>query len=290
MLHTVGTGQRDRSAAALVGPVRLHLASGPHGNHIIGNLRTAESCSRHRWNSGTWRPVCPAWMHLHGKPTYKRPHGDSLASSLPRRLPVPKEGHSCPPVYDPMFTLALAAADRDVDARARRPTAHDKNKAPHTSLCANPHDTDKSESKRILRRRGRGNQDFKRQTSHYMYLFVKASPRHRARPTPPIQGNHIIRRAAREPRGRSALPRPAVRKCDCPSRSQISVFRGCRSFWSSSWLPHLKVRPCASPPLAFEASLFVAHAAAGRCSRCIAQSALSNLIRTWPRHCLSGDG
>lgn len=174
MLHTVGTGQRDRSAAALVGPVRLHLASGPHGNHIIGNLRTAESCSRHRWNSGTWRPVCPAWMHLHGKPTYKRPHGDSLASSLPRRLPVPKDGHSCPPVYDPMFTLALAAADRDVDARARRPTAHDKNKAPHTSLCANPHDTDKSKSKRILRRRGRGNQDFKRQTSHYMYLLVKA--------------------------------------------------------------------------------------------------------------------
>lgn len=70
--------------------------------------------------------------------------------------------------------------------------------------------------------------------------------------------------------GPSALPRPAVRKCDCPSRSQISVFRARRSLWSSSWLPHLKVRPRASPPLAFQASLFLAHAAAGRCSRCIA--------------------
>lgn len=193
---------------------------------IIGNLRTAESCSRHRWNSGTWRPVCPAWMHLHGKPTYKRPHGDSLASSLPRRLPVPKDGHSCPPVYDPMFTLALDAADRDVDARARRPTAHDKNKAPHTSLCANPHDTDKSESKRILRRRGRGNHDFKRQTSHYMYLLVKALGIGPPNATHPGQSHHpqgcprapgpVRLATSRSPQMRLSLPLPDFRLSGLP--------------------------------------------------------------------------
>jgi hypothetical protein len=185
--------------------------SSPHGNHIIGNLRTAESCSRHRWNSGIWRPVCPAWMRLRGKPTYKRPHGYSLARPM-----SPKDRNSCPPVHDPMFTLAPAAADRDVDARARQPTAHDKNKAPHTSLGANPRDEARANG--FL---GGGLRTKTPNDRQAIPCTFSVKPSASARPTPPIQGNHIIRRAAREPRGRSALPRPAVRKCDCPSRSQI---------------------------------------------------------------------
>lgn len=174
-------------------------------------------------------------MHLHGKPTYKRPHGDSLARSLPRRLPVPKtqekSRHSCPPVHDPMFTLA----PRRRGPSCRRPsppahgTAHDKNKAPHTSLCANPHDTDKSESKRILRRRSRKPRLQTADKSFHVPPRSSLGPSASARPTPPIQSNHIIRRAARElqvrsvclatsrsPQMRLSLPLPDFRLSGSP--------------------------------------------------------------------------
>jgi len=145
-------------------PVRLHrlsqAPSSPHGSHIIGSLRTAESYSRHRWNSGLLASCVSSLDASSREADMQTPPRGLIGQINALRLPVPKDRNSCPSVHDPISPWPSPPRVVMSTPEPAYPRHTTKNKAPHTSLGANPRDADKSESKRILRRRSQ-NQDLK---------------------------------------------------------------------------------------------------------------------------------
>ncbi|KAK1827589.1 hypothetical protein QBC39DRAFT_334066 [Podospora conica] len=183
----VGTGQwaLDRSAAVVIGPTTgLLLAASVEQSYCVSSLgASSPEADIQTPPTGTHWPGqclsgCPS-------PRMSRNQGnDRHAAQLPAG-PRSDVHHWPSPPRTVMSTPEPAHG-----------TAHDKNKVPHTGDCGQILTTQTSEGDGANGFLGVRTQDPKQKTSHPMSLLGQAFGIGIGPPTPPIQGNHIIRRAA----------------------------------------------------------------------------------------------